>query len=370
MDGFKLQHKQIQSFQMSDMAMRGDLPNRLKFPGPLTNTNQVIQNFPKVLNTETQDNTITSITGLPSGSFKWSGGCYYKGFIYAAPCVRNTILKINTNNNTWSEITGAPTIHRTFTLGSNDIIYSSPNTTTGSILRLDPKTDRFTLQAIGQNGFYGQAIAPNGKIYCAPLNNSQVLVIDSVSDSYYYIDLRDTTANKYISVVLAGDYLYFIPFNVSQILRISWKDDNWNYIPTQAGTNKWFSGIYCNGAVYFSPYNNGNILKIENDNSQKLIPLGFTPFNGWIGAHSIDDRYVVFTPYTETRYIILDTWSDTFTLVSGFPAGSNKALGSVLAENGQIYSIPHELTSVQIFKSKLVNNIDINQVMNKQQSAI
>jgi hypothetical protein len=69
--------------------------------------------------------------------------------------------------------------------------------------------------------YYGGVLAPNGRIYCIPLNATQVLEIDPVTQTTNLFGNLSADANKFRSGVLAPNgKIYGIPSNATQVLEI------------------------------------------------------------------------------------------------------------------------------------------------------
>merc|ERR1712032_1737957 len=69
----------------------------------------------------------------------------------------------------------------------------------------------------------GIALAADGKLYCAPCNAADVLVIDPVSGTHSFLRDKDlgTTGGKYRSIAAAGDgKLYCAPLAAADVLVI------------------------------------------------------------------------------------------------------------------------------------------------------
>ena len=86
------------------------------------------------------------------------------------------------------------------------------------------KTFSQTTELFGSLGtgykWVGAALAPNGKIYCAPLSHTQVLCIDPTDNSTTMFGSL-AGATKWQGAVLANNgKIYCVPFNSTTVLEI------------------------------------------------------------------------------------------------------------------------------------------------------
>jgi hypothetical protein len=102
------------------------------------------------------------------------------------------------------------------------------NKTGSTILRYDENIVRYFSQTalIGsvyadQSKYYGITSAANGKLYCAPLDSTQVLEIDPVTGTTALIGSVYAGTGKYIGITSAANgKLYCAPSNSTQVLEI------------------------------------------------------------------------------------------------------------------------------------------------------
>ena len=124
----------------------------------------------------------------------------------------------------------------------------------------------------------GGVIAQNGKIYCVPVNATDILVIDPVAN----------TATRSNMGVLMG------------------------------GTNKWRGGVLAgNGKIYFAPYNATDILVIDpiaNTATRSNMGANLSGTNKWIGATLGGDGRIYCVPYDATDILIIDKHVDVASL--------------------------------------------------------
>jgi len=106
-------------------------------------------------------------------------------------------------------------------LGGNGKIYGIPYSSTSLITELDPETGTVVTFA-GNAGCIGGALAPDGKIYCPPYNNSQVMVIDCENRTTSLIGpTHNIAASRWRDATLAPNgKLYALPYLYGSILEI------------------------------------------------------------------------------------------------------------------------------------------------------
>ena len=155
----------------------------------------------------------------------------------------------------------------------------------------------------------GGVLAPNGKIYCIPLQASQVGIINPYTDT---INLSTITG------AYGGDY-------------------------------KWIGGVLApNGKIYCIPWRStvvGIIDPVTNTIDMTTItsskyPSILTGDGKWSGGVLAPNGKIYFIPQNSTVVGIIDPSNNTMTSISGLPSDTNKWSGGVLAPNGKIYCIP------------------------------
>ena len=106
-------------------------------------------------------------------------------------------------------------------LGGNGKIYGIPYSSTSLVTELDPETGTVVTFA-GNAGCIGGALAPDGKIYCPPYNNSQVMVIDCENRTTSLIGpTHNIAASRWRDATLAPNgKLYALPYLYGSILEI------------------------------------------------------------------------------------------------------------------------------------------------------
>jgi hypothetical protein len=123
--------------------------------------------------------------------------------------------------------------------------------------------------------YSGGALAPNGKIYCAPAESRTMLVIDPIAKTTSTFSLpfppEDDASSKYTGAVLAPNgRIYFIPLFASYVAEIN--PSNNSIITFYTGgtsVNSDIQYIYQggvlapNGKIYGIPYDSSPVLEIS-----------------------------------------------------------------------------------------------------------
>ena len=137
------------------------------------------------------------MVGNIPGEAKWYGGAINKnGEIFCAPFNSSKILKIDTKNN---KLTQIDTLRQTefsnrgaVTLPDGSVVFIPHNST--QIIRVSDSSDKLDFYGNFQDElkWIGGVLASNGRVYCAPSNSTQVLVIDSglSCDDYGFVASR------------------------------------------------------------------------------------------------------------------------------------------------------------------------------------
>ena len=173
-----------------------------KWYGGILGYDQAVYGIPyaanSILRIDTNNDTVSLLGDFGHGQYNWHGGILspINGAIYAFPSHAETILKINTQNQTFTQLPiDAPTqiLKQKYkwlggTIGMDNCIYGMPSDCT-SILRIDPNTDICTIfgstalsKMKGKNKWQGGVLANDGCIYAIPSDANCVLQIDTHSN--------------------------------------------------------------------------------------------------------------------------------------------------------------------------------------------
>jgi hypothetical protein len=257
------------------------------------------------------DTTIVKVSEgslVPSGGFKWFGGVLAQnGKIYGIPLTSTNICLI-------------------------DPITNTVDTTTLKVLPGSSIT----------GGWMGGVLAPNGKIYGIPNGVSSVCLIDPITNTV------DTTTVR----ISSGSFI-------------------------SSGGSNWVGGVLApNGKIYGIPYNSSNVCLIDPvsntiDTTTVTITSGSSiPFGGlnWQGGVLAPNGKIYGIPRVSSNVCLIDPITNTVDTTtvkissgSSIPPSNFKWRGGVLAQNGKIYGIPENSTSV-LYIDPITNTVDITTV--------
>jgi len=284
----------------------GVLASNVKIYGIQSNIDSVLIIDPQINTYDT-----TTITGL-TGSAKWAGGVLApNGKIYGIPDGSTSVLIIDPNANisNISYQTGTAFYNNlTNKLSVNNGSFTSQLLTGDNIIITNNLSQKFTgyVQSIDNDNlctfifnlgnnvgniislqktrfadittmtglvgtvkFYGGVLAPNGKIYCIPLQSNIVLIIDPQTNTYDTTTLSGLTSGgfKWAGGVLATNgNIYGIPHNSSNVIIINPQTNTYDTstITGISGSAKYVGGVVAqNGIIYGFPNSATNVLQIK-----------------------------------------------------------------------------------------------------------
>ena len=310
----------------------------------------------------TNDNNVANpFDALPVLSGKnLSGTLAPNGKIYCAPFNSDFILVIDTSNNsTYTFGSGlGGTLWSTGVLADNGKIYCPPFAG-DSVLVIDTNSDTYyeILEgsfAIGTatDIWAGGSKASNGKIYFAPYRNVSILVIDPTAETFTTIAAPELNADaNFFSTCLGLDgKIYCIPFSYTQIMVIDPATDTKSYLPTvYSGSGKWLgASLAKNGAVYCTNLNSSQSLKINTlTQATSLVAYTFT-IGSNRGAATDAEGNVWFSPFSSPFFYKIDSLTDTVFSYPISPLSDASYATLVLAQNGKMYSIPFDSTTIRV----------------------
>lgn len=183
----------------------------------------------------------------------------------------------------------------------NGHIYAIPEIGSGNIVaKLDVYNKTVTElpypSSAGTNKWMGGVLAPNGKIYCVPNDAVDILVIDTLSDTFYKIPCSGA-AGKYNGGALAPDgFIYCMPDGANNspttqgkiMLRINWTNDTWDtiLIPLAAIPDSQSTALA--GAIV-TP--SGKLVGIPQSNDNAVILNFNTPIDSDVCLSSVVNKF-------------------------------------------------------------------------------
>lgn len=226
----------------------------------------------------------TSIVGLYGGSSggEWWGGALVGTDIFCAPYAATSILVIHTATDTTSLISGIPSGGGAkwsgAALGPNGIIYCAPSNHS-QILRIDPSAGTWSLMGsfapgMGKYRWINAIRSDNGLIYCGPVARSEMLCIDPATDTTSLISTPShTTGTGWTASILGNDgLLYLVPVLSGMVQRFNPTTASFSMIASAIPGNYQFSAQ--GGSKLFATPHEGNHLLI-------IDGVTFPPLDVW-----------------------------------------------------------------------------------------
>jgi hypothetical protein len=190
-------------------------------------------------------------------------------------------------------------------------------------------------------------LAPNGVLYGAPFNDSNFLILDTISNTLYANSggLTFTSGSNLWSGGAVGSdgNIYFAPYMASNVLKFTVSTGLASLISAPYSQFAHEGGV-CgpDGNVYFGPYNAGTIRRV-NVSAGTVTDIGVGGgTRTWSGIVLGPDGNIYCPPFNGTYILkfIISTGSSTSIAVSG--SGWS---GGVLASDGCIYFAPNSGTA-------------------------
>jgi hypothetical protein len=293
----------------------------------------------------------TTIKGL-IGSTKWSGGVLApNGKIYCAPRNSTSVLIIDP----LSPISNIPSITPSTSSYTNSTrILNCPGATflssvnIGDNILITTSTTNYTgyIESIIDNTQINFIYALGSDILSGTITNIQKTKKADITT----ISGLSSTTTKWVGCILAPNgKIYFIPRNETYVLIV---DPNTNTIDTTSitglnGTDKWAGGVLApNGKIYCSPYNSTNVLIIDpvNNTADTTTISGLSSSTiKWYGGVLGANGKIYFIPFGSKNVLIVDPTNnsvDSTTLSFSGISNINFAYG-VLAPNKSIYAFTY-----------------------------
>lgn len=276
------------------------------------------------------------------------------------------VLVLDPNDDSYVRIGPDFNTYNTGVVAQNGNIYCVSYTTNKQILVVNTQNNTVSnmTDSLGNTytmgGHIGGCLAQNGMIYCAPLNNTQVLKIDPMANTASLIgDNSQLSGYGFISMILAPNgNLYSAPWISSSepyvILEVIPATDQVNLIqftPPTGEYPEYHGGVLApNGKIYFVPIGNTQnsvsimVLDVNNNNSIEFIGPGLIGYHG--GVLAPNGRIYCIPRNTISGSVIeIDPETNTY---KEFGSNLNGYIGGVLAPNGKIYCVPKTATNILV----------------------
>jgi hypothetical protein len=326
----------------------------------IIDTNNIINTSGVRINQSTDTQILTNV----NNNISWS---YIQEIFDGANMIANQNVTISflsgyvpPNQGSWGSV-----------LGPNGKIYTTPYLNNSTIMIIDPVTDTWTIRTIPttvptRSFCIGGVCASNGKIYMGSISaftgNSQpaILVNDVWNNNFYNIRINfGSLFGGYTGCCLGPNgKIYFIPRFADNVLVLNPIDESYYFITSPdissgSGDRKWFSGSLApNGKIYCAPARATSILVIDTsaDTMTASIPsLSGLPTNGtadegkYYGGCLAPNGNIYFTPQNSvdlsagSRFIEVNPNTDTYRYVGPTYSGTRKYAGGTVGFDGNIY---------------------------------
>jgi len=217
------------------------------------------------------------------------------------------------------------------------------------------------------NGWMGGVLAPNGNIYFAPYQATNILVLNPTTS----VTLNLTGGATYTSSGWSGGVLapngniYFVPNFATNILVLNPTTGVTSNLTGGATytTQGWNGGVVApNGNIYFAPRVAANFLVLNPTTGVTSNLTGGATYttNGWQGAVLGPDGNIYCVPGNATNILVLNPITGvTSNLTGGGTYTTNGWSGGILAANGNIYFTPASATNILVLNTatKVTSNL-------------
>jgi len=238
----------------------------------------------------------------------------------------------------------------------------------------------------GKTGFASACVTRDGRVYCAPWDNSNLLIYDPARESIKFVDtngvkgkwnalaskaldkvsgslagaaskfLASASKSRWSGIAVGEDgRLYCAPHNHSAILIFDPATEKVNLLETgMQGDTKW-DGIAAgsDGRLYCAPLDSPSILCYDPArNKIKYIDVGPQGERKWNGIATGLDGRMYCAPYNHSAVLIYDPKTQAAKFVETGVTGERKWMGITLGADGRLYCAPCNNSSVLIIDPK------------------
>ncbi len=239
------------------------------------------------------------------GTFKWTGGCEYKGKCYGFPRKSNNLLVIDTSDNTVREIPLGVSYrgehHFSGTVTSKGILYQPPRNT-DHILVTD--LNDFSVRMIPMPDVkcgcrYSSAVVhPNGDIYFMPEFGYRMAILHTDNEEVEYFG--SISEHLIFGMVVGIDgCIYGFSKEGKGILRVNTDTQKVDYLCQEIGNPDCYGSIIgINGKIYGVPANGKTIWEfdVKEERVKTLFELENQEYAQCAGAGMGTDGTIVIMP--------------------------------------------------------------------------
>jgi Glycine rich protein len=195
----------------------------------------------------------------------------------------------------------------------------------------------------------GGVLAPNGKIYCSPFNQTNIGVLDRVANTFTASIATSLAAYSIGSGgVLAPNGKIYIPPNGASVVGVVDPASN-SFTSFGSSSRGYVSGVLApNGKIYCPP-NGFATVGVIDPVLNSFTTIDTSSVRGYYGGVLAPNGKIYCIPATAGYVGVIDPVANNFTTpVTGDYAGGYAYSGGVLAPNGKIYCIPLNATAVGV----------------------
>lgn len=219
------------------------------------------------------------------------------------------------------------------------------------------------------NKYFGGSLAPNGNIYCAPGDVSNVLIINPYTNTFDRTTLSGITnsnypvigtnlSDKWTGSVTFRNNIYMVPQSAKCMLNVNTTNNTFSFIDISSLANvtyNWYGAVLsANSNVYGIPHENSKVLRYDfSNNVASAIDISGTPGGTYKYACGVlaPNGNIYGIPLEATSILVINPVTNTARCdipgLTGLSSGS-KWLGGALAPNGKIYCAPYNSTQVLV----------------------
>jgi len=249
-----------------------------------------------------------------------------------------------------------------------DAAFRSRNAQVTSLLMAagaEPRAVVADLVETGQSGFVHIGAAADGRLYCAPWDNSSVMIYDPTTQRASFVDTGVNGTAKWAGAAAVGDgRMYFGPHTQSSVLVLDPETQTLKMVATGTSLERGWDGITCglDGRIYCSPLQSSSVLILDPVTEQvRFVETGVEGDHRWVGITMADDGRLYCAPYSCASVLILNPATDEIRLIDTGMIGESKWAGIVQAPNGYLYCAPCNSSDILVVDpvSETVKFVDV-----------
>lgn len=260
---------------------------------------------------------------------QFSGGVFgpESGNVYFVPASAKTVLALNTRTGTVSQI--------------------------GTVVLDNP---------LYGEAYRGGTLGADGKVYCTPFFNANVLIIDTVAGTVstsksQITNVASSVLDRYkfrgAVVSPVNGNVYFVPFSANAVVRYDPVADAVTKLGGDLQQTRWCGGaLGGDGKVYCPPHNSGNVLVVDTATdvlSYIDVPVKwYEKSELYAGAVTGPDGKVYCVPYSAESVLCIDPFARTSFQFGNVGTMTSKWDGGSLGPDGKVYCAPLKAGNVLV----------------------